>query len=51
MRFETGTEGKVAWLDGARAIPIYVAGSGPKMLSASYRTPPGPFLLHHANMR
>jgi 5,10-methylenetetrahydromethanopterin reductase len=37
MRFETGTEGKVAWLERARAIPIYVAGSGPKMLAAAGR--------------
>jgi 5,10-methylenetetrahydromethanopterin reductase len=36
-RFETGTEGRLAWLDGRRAIPIYVAGSGPKMLGAAGR--------------
>ena len=37
IRFESGTEGTVAWLDGPRAIPIYVAGSGPKMLTAAGR--------------
>ncbi len=37
MRFESGTEGKVAWLSGPRTIPIYVAGSGPKMLTAGGR--------------
>ncbi len=35
--FESGTEGTVAWLDGPRAIPIYVAGSGPRMLEAAGR--------------
>jgi 5,10-methylenetetrahydromethanopterin reductase len=37
IRFESGTEGRVAWLDGPRAIPIYVAGSGPRMLAAAGR--------------
>ena len=36
-RFETGIDGRLAWLDGPRAIPIYVAGSGPKMLAAAGR--------------
>jgi len=36
-RFESGVEGRLAWLDGPRAIPIYVAGSGPKMLQAAGR--------------
>lgn len=37
IRFESGTEGRVAWLDRPRAIPIYLAGSGPKMLTAAGR--------------
>jgi 5,10-methylenetetrahydromethanopterin reductase len=37
MRFESGTDGRIAWLDRAPAIPIYVAGSGPKMLAAAGR--------------
>src|SRR5215468_1234834 len=35
MRFEGGTEGKVAWLDAPREIPLYLAGSGPRMLAAA----------------
>ncbi|MGH7278723.1 MAG: LLM class flavin-dependent oxidoreductase, partial [Candidatus Rokuibacteriota bacterium] len=35
IRFEAGLEGKVAWLDGPCPIPIYVAGSGPRMLAAA----------------
>jgi 5,10-methylenetetrahydromethanopterin reductase len=34
-RFETGVEGRLAWLDAPRPVPIYVAGSGPKMLRAA----------------
>jgi 5,10-methylenetetrahydromethanopterin reductase len=37
MRFESGTDGRLAWLDRPRAIPIYVAGSGPRMLEAAGR--------------
>ncbi len=37
IRFESGTEGTVAWLDGPRPLPIYVAGSGPRMLTAAGR--------------
>lgn len=37
IRFESGTEGKIAWLRGPRPIPIHVAGSGPKMLRAAGR--------------
>ena len=37
MGFESGTEGRIAWLDRPHAIPIYVAGSGPKMLTAAGR--------------
>jgi 5,10-methylenetetrahydromethanopterin reductase len=37
MRFESGTEGRIAWLDRPAPVPIYVAGSGPKMLAAAGR--------------
>jgi 5,10-methylenetetrahydromethanopterin reductase len=37
IRFETGTEGRLAWLPEPRPIPIYVAGSGPRMLRAAGR--------------
>ena len=37
IRFEGGAEGRVAWLDRPRAIPIYLAGSGPRMLAAAGR--------------
>jgi 5,10-methylenetetrahydromethanopterin reductase len=37
IRFETGTEGRLAWLAEPRPIPIYVAGSGPRMLRAAGR--------------
>ena len=37
IRFESGTEGTVAWLDGPRRIPLYLAGSGPRMLAAAGR--------------
>jgi 5,10-methylenetetrahydromethanopterin reductase len=36
-RFETGIDGRLAWLDAPRVIPIYLAGSGPRMLEASGR--------------
>ena len=36
-RFETGIDGRLAWLDGPRAIPIYLAGSGPRMLETAGR--------------
>ncbi|HEV8471468.1 MAG TPA: LLM class flavin-dependent oxidoreductase [Methylomirabilota bacterium] len=36
-RFDTGIDGRLAWLDGPRAIPIYLAGSGPRMLEAAGR--------------
>lgn len=35
MRFESGSEGRMVWLGGHRPIPIYAAGSGPKMLAAA----------------
>ena len=37
VRFDTGIEGRLAWLNGARTIPIYLAGSGPRMLEAAGR--------------
>jgi 5,10-methylenetetrahydromethanopterin reductase len=37
IRFEAGIDGRVAWVDAPRAIPLYVAGSGPKMLTAAGR--------------
>jgi 5,10-methylenetetrahydromethanopterin reductase len=37
IAFERGTTGTLAWLDGPRHIPIYVAGSGPRMLEAAGR--------------
>ena len=41
IRFESGSEGRLAWLDGPRSIPIYAAGSGPKMLAAAGRVGDG----------
>ncbi|HTY80153.1 MAG TPA: LLM class flavin-dependent oxidoreductase [Candidatus Bathyarchaeia archaeon] len=35
IRFESGTEGKVAWLEAPRSIPLYLAGSGPRMLASA----------------
>src|SRR4029453_725392 len=39
IRFESGTEGRLAWLDldRPRTIPIYAAGSGPRVLRAPGR--------------
>jgi 5,10-methylenetetrahydromethanopterin reductase len=34
---DSGVESRLAWLGGPRAIPIYVAGSGPRMLEAAGR--------------
>ena len=34
---ESGTATRLAWLEGARPVPIYVAGSGPRMLEAAGR--------------
>jgi 5,10-methylenetetrahydromethanopterin reductase len=36
-RLDSGAESRLAWLDGARRIPIFVAGSGPRMLEAAGR--------------
>lgn len=41
MRFEAGIEGRVAWLRAPRAIPIYAAGSGPRMLTSAGRVGDG----------
>lgn len=37
IRFESGSEGRVAWLAARRPIPLYLAGSGPRMLAAAGR--------------
>jgi 5,10-methylenetetrahydromethanopterin reductase len=36
-RFDTGIDGRLAWLEAPRAIPIYLAGSGPRMLETAGR--------------
>jgi 5,10-methylenetetrahydromethanopterin reductase len=41
IRFESGAQGKIAWLGGARPVPIYAAGSGPRMLAAAGRVGDG----------
>ena len=41
IRFESGTEGKIAWLGRPRPVPIYAAGSGPRMLAAAGRVGDG----------
>jgi 5,10-methylenetetrahydromethanopterin reductase len=41
IRFESGAEGKIAWLGGPRPVPIYAAGSGPRMLAAAGRVGDG----------
>jgi len=35
VRFDTGIDGRLAWLDAPRAIPMYLAGSGPRMLETA----------------
>jgi 5,10-methylenetetrahydromethanopterin reductase len=37
VRLDTGVDARLAWLDGPRAIPLYLAGSGPRMLEAAGR--------------
>jgi 5,10-methylenetetrahydromethanopterin reductase len=37
IRLDSGVDSRLAWLDGPRRIPLYVAGSGPKMLEAAGR--------------
>ncbi len=41
IRFESGSEGRVAWLREPSAVPIYAAGSGPKMLATAGRVGDG----------
>src|SRR5262249_31001087 len=41
MRFESGIEGRMVWLDRPRPVPIYAAGSGPRMLTAAGRVGDG----------
>lgn len=41
IRFESGSEGRLAWLTGPRVIPVYAAGSGPRMLAAAGRVGDG----------
>jgi 5,10-methylenetetrahydromethanopterin reductase len=41
MQFESGAAGRVVWLDRPRPIPIYAAGSGPRMLAAAGRVGDG----------
>jgi 5,10-methylenetetrahydromethanopterin reductase len=36
-RFDSGVEGRLAWLERPLSIPLYVAGSGPRMLRAAGR--------------
>jgi 5,10-methylenetetrahydromethanopterin reductase len=36
-RLDSGVDGRLAWLDGAPAVPLFVAGSGPRMLEAAGR--------------
>ena len=40
-RFESGSEGGLAWLGKPRNIPVYAAGSGPRMLAAAGRVGDG----------
>ena len=37
VRFETGIDGRLAWLDAPPTIPLYLAGSGPRMLETAGR--------------
>jgi 5,10-methylenetetrahydromethanopterin reductase len=41
MHLETGTDARLAWLDRPRDIPIFVAGSGPRMLETAGRVGDG----------
>ncbi len=41
IRFESGVEGRMVWLERPRPIPIYAAGSGPRMLTAAGRVGDG----------
>lgn len=37
IRLENGTEARLAWLDRPLSVPLYLAGSGPRMLDAAGR--------------
>ena len=37
IRLDNGTDARLAWLERAPAIPLYLAGSGPRMLDAAGR--------------
>lgn len=37
VKLESGVDARLGWLETPRAVPIYVAGSGPKMLRAAGR--------------
>jgi 5,10-methylenetetrahydromethanopterin reductase len=41
VRLETGIDARIAWLSPPPRVPIYVAGSGPKMLAAAGRAGDG----------
>jgi 5,10-methylenetetrahydromethanopterin reductase len=41
IRLESGSEARLAWLDAPCNIPIYAAGSGPRMLAAAGRVGDG----------
>src|SRR5262245_41194270 len=41
IRFESGADGRIAWLGRPRPVPIYAAGSGPRMLTAAGRVGDG----------
>jgi len=41
IRLERGTDARLAWLERPRDIPVYAAGSGPRMLAASGRVGDG----------
>lgn len=49
IRFESGAEGRMVWLGQPRAIPIYAAGSGPRMLTAAGRVGDG--VIMYAGVR
>lgn len=44
VSLETGVEARLVWLDAPRPLPLYVAGSGPRMLEAAGRLGDGVIL-------
>jgi 5,10-methylenetetrahydromethanopterin reductase len=44
IAFEAGTSGRLTWLDGPRPVPLYLAGSGPRMLETAGRLGDGAIL-------